>query len=139
MKLQSRLHSTFVFTLLIACVIGCKTTSTSSTSTKTDSPKNTNSSTSSTTSNDNSPDKPPEITGKYRVGDVRHCFADISLATDSLGYVPRVDLNDGLSDLADWLEKKKGGSSRVPPRSRLKELIDRHLPGLRGRKDSTTR
>src|SRR5260221_11912110 len=67
MKLQFRLHSWFVFVLLIACVIGCKSTSTSSTSTKTDSPKNTNSSTSSTTSNDSSPDKPPEIAGKYNV------------------------------------------------------------------------
>src|SRR5947207_14882740 len=67
MKLQARLHSAFVFVLLIACVIGCKSTSTSSTSTKTDSPKNTNSSTSSTTSNDSSPAKPPEIAGKYNV------------------------------------------------------------------------
>src|SRR5258706_7782352 len=67
MKLQFRLHSAFVFVLLIACVIGCKSTSTSSTSTKTDSPKNTNSSTSSTTSNYSSPDKPPEIAGKYNV------------------------------------------------------------------------
>jgi dTDP-L-rhamnose 4-epimerase len=46
----------------------------------------------------------PEITGKYRVGDIRHCFADISLANDLLGFVPQVSLDDGLADLAGWLE-----------------------------------
>lgn len=46
----------------------------------------------------------PEITGKYRVGDIRHCFADISLARASLRYEPRVDLEDGLVELAGWLE-----------------------------------
>jgi dTDP-L-rhamnose 4-epimerase len=46
----------------------------------------------------------PEVTGRYRVGDIRHCFADISLARDVLGYEPRVRLEDGLSELAEWLE-----------------------------------
>ncbi|HEY4649387.1 MAG TPA: NAD-dependent epimerase/dehydratase family protein [Gemmatimonadales bacterium] len=46
----------------------------------------------------------PEITGKYRVGDIRHCFADISLARSTLGYEPRVGLEDGLEELAGWLE-----------------------------------
>lgn len=46
----------------------------------------------------------PEITGKYRAGDIRHCFADISKARDILGYVPRIELEEGLQDLAAWLE-----------------------------------
>ncbi|MEQ9672055.1 NAD-dependent epimerase/dehydratase family protein [Coleofasciculus sp. G2-EDA-02] len=46
----------------------------------------------------------PKITGNYRVGDVRHCFADISLAQSILGYKPRVKLEDGLIELAGWLE-----------------------------------
>jgi dTDP-L-rhamnose 4-epimerase len=46
----------------------------------------------------------PEITGKYRVGDIRHCFADISLAERLLGYTPQVSLDDGLTELAAWLE-----------------------------------
>ncbi len=50
------------------------------------------------------PDLAPEITGKYRVGDIRHCFADISLAGDILGYAPRVQLEKGMADLATWLE-----------------------------------
>jgi dTDP-L-rhamnose 4-epimerase len=46
----------------------------------------------------------PEITGKYRVGDIRHCFADIALARSMLGYAPQVSLEDGVVELADWLE-----------------------------------
>ncbi len=47
---------------------------------------------------------PAEITGRYRVGDIRHCFADISRARDVLGYDPQVSLEDGLVELAHWLE-----------------------------------
>ena len=46
----------------------------------------------------------PEITGKYRVGDIRHCFADITQARTVLGYEPKVDLEEGLEELAGWLE-----------------------------------
>ncbi len=46
----------------------------------------------------------PTITGKYRVGDIRHCFADISLAREVLGYQPQVGLEDGLRELAGWLQ-----------------------------------
>jgi dTDP-L-rhamnose 4-epimerase len=45
-----------------------------------------------------------EVTGKYRVGDIRHCFADISRAREVLGYEPRIRLDDGMAELADWLE-----------------------------------
>jgi dTDP-L-rhamnose 4-epimerase len=46
----------------------------------------------------------PEITGKYRMGDIRHCFPDISLARRVLGYEPEVTLEEGLVELAGWLE-----------------------------------
>lgn len=45
----------------------------------------------------------PDITGKYRVGDIRHCFADVSRAKALLGYEPRVTLEQGLRELAEWL------------------------------------
>jgi dTDP-L-rhamnose 4-epimerase len=48
-------------------------------------------------------DLPAEITRKFRVGDIRHCFADISLAGEVLGYAPQVPLEDGLAELVDWL------------------------------------
>jgi len=46
----------------------------------------------------------PEISGKYRVGDIRHCFADISRARLLLGYAPRISLWEGLRELSSWLE-----------------------------------
>ncbi|MEA2468088.1 MAG: dTDP-L-rhamnose 4-epimerase [Thermoleophilaceae bacterium] len=46
----------------------------------------------------------PEVTGKYRVGDIRHCFADVGLAADVLGYTPAVALDEGMAELAEWLE-----------------------------------
>ena len=49
-------------------------------------------------------DLQPEITGKYRMGDIRHCFADITLAQQVLGYQPQVMLEEGLVELAAWLE-----------------------------------
>lgn len=45
-----------------------------------------------------------EITGKYRVGDIRHCFADITRARACLGYAPAVAFDAGLAELAAWLE-----------------------------------
>jgi dTDP-L-rhamnose 4-epimerase len=50
------------------------------------------------------PDIEPEITQSYRVGDVRHCFPDVSLARRVLGLEPAVDLATGLGELAAWLE-----------------------------------
>jgi dTDP-L-rhamnose 4-epimerase len=44
-----------------------------------------------------------DVTGQYRVGDIRHCFADIAKARDILGYAPQVELEDGLLELAGWL------------------------------------
>ena len=45
----------------------------------------------------------PDVVGEYRVGDIRHCFADIERARSWLGYEPRVGFDDGLAALADWL------------------------------------
>ena len=48
----------------------------------------------------------PEISGRYRMGDIRHCFADLGLARKVLHFEPRVMLEDGLVELADWLEQQ---------------------------------
>ena len=66
----------------------------------------------------------PEITGKYRVGDIRHCFADIALARRVLGYAPQVTLESGLAELAEWLEGQSA-DDRVDEASR--ELAARGL------------
>lgn len=46
----------------------------------------------------------PEITGRYRVGDIRHCFADITSARTILGYEPQVTLDGGLPLFIAWVE-----------------------------------
>jgi dTDP-L-rhamnose 4-epimerase len=45
----------------------------------------------------------PVVSGKYRMGDIRHCFPDISKAVEVLGYSPEVRFGDGLVELAQWL------------------------------------
>ena len=45
----------------------------------------------------------PEALGRWRAGDIRHCFADITRARELLGYEPQVDLESGMRDLAHWL------------------------------------
>jgi dTDP-L-rhamnose 4-epimerase len=46
---------------------------------------------------------PPRVTGRYRVGDIRHCFADIAAARRDIGYEPRVSLEEGMRELVGWL------------------------------------
>lgn len=48
-------------------------------------------------------DIPAELSQKYRAGDVRHCFADISAAHRLLAYAPKTRFADGLKDLVQWL------------------------------------
>jgi dTDP-L-rhamnose 4-epimerase len=43
-----------------------------------------------------------KISGRFRVGDIRHACADIGLAKSLLAWSPRTPLDDGLRQLADW-------------------------------------
>ena len=46
---------------------------------------------------------PPVTNGKYRMGDIRHCYADISKAKEQLGFKPAITLKAGLDELNGWL------------------------------------
>ena len=48
-------------------------------------------------------DLQPEVTGKYRAGDIRHCFADVEKSRSILGFRPNVTFEDGLAELAHYL------------------------------------
>jgi dTDP-L-rhamnose 4-epimerase len=50
------------------------------------------------------PELEPQLAGKHRVGDIRHCFADVTVAGEVLGYRPQVAMEDGVAALATWLE-----------------------------------
>ena len=45
----------------------------------------------------------PQVTGRFRAGDIRHCFADVRRARELLGYEPSTELEEGVGALAEWL------------------------------------
>ncbi|HEV2865317.1 MAG TPA: nucleoside-diphosphate-sugar epimerase, partial [Allosphingosinicella sp.] len=45
----------------------------------------------------------PEIVGKSRIGDIRHCFCDGGKASATLGFAARKDFQEGLAELAEWV------------------------------------
>lgn len=51
-------------------------------------------------------DLPISAAEKYRAGDIRHCYADISRANQLLGYQPRVTLGEGFQELVEWLRSQ---------------------------------
>src|SRR3954470_4978955 len=53
------------------------------------------------------PQTSAEIAGRYRMGDIRHCFADTTLAGELLGYRASVSLQDGMAELAEWLQAER--------------------------------
>src|SRR5712671_348820 len=61
----------------------------------------------------------PEITGECRIGDVRHCFPDISAARAVLGYHPRVGLKAGLMEFVSWLKGRVAVDRVVEARAEL--------------------
>jgi len=46
----------------------------------------------------------PEVVNKYRAGDIRHCYADTSLATELLGFRAEISFEAGMQELLSWLE-----------------------------------
>jgi dTDP-L-rhamnose 4-epimerase len=46
----------------------------------------------------------PEVLQQYRVGDVRHCFADISKFKKEFNVVPKLHLESGMAELIEWVK-----------------------------------
>jgi dTDP-L-rhamnose 4-epimerase len=69
-------------------------------------------------------DGEPEIVHRFREGDVRHCFADISKISTKLGFRPQVRFEDGIEDLVSWV-KQQVAEDKVE--SALTELESRGL------------
>lgn len=65
------------------------------------------------------PDRQAEILGKARSGDIRNCFADITKATELLGYVPQRRLEDSLGELAEWVAGASSTDNAARMRSEL--------------------
>ena len=64
----------------------------------------------------------PVISHKYRAGDIRHCYADISRARALLGYEPQVTHEEGFRELAQWLMDQEAGHVEDKADTMLHEL-----------------
>jgi len=69
-------------------------------------------------------DLEPEIVGKYREGDIRHCVADISKAKSLLGYEPQISLERGIPELLRWVREQ---AAKDQVESATAELESRQL------------
>ena len=58
------------------------------------------------------PDVEPEVCGNYRVGDIRHCFGDISKIERAYGFRPERDMNTGMEELINWVSRTKAPIDR---------------------------
>lgn len=65
-----------------------------------------------------------ECQGRYRAGDIRHCYADPSRARELLGFEAHTRFEDGMLELAEWLEHQDA-EDRVDDATR--ELAERGL------------
>jgi len=57
---------------------------------------------------------PPEFKGRFRSGDVRHCYADTARAEKIIGYTAGTDFERGLQFFLDWAAEEEG----------VKDLVD---------------
>jgi len=65
----------------------------------------------------------PEIKNKFRAGDIRHCFADISKIR-KIGFTPKIDFEEGMKELVEWGKKQE---ARDLSQKALQELEERNL------------
>jgi dTDP-L-rhamnose 4-epimerase len=66
-----------------------------------------------------------EITGHYRVGDIRHCYADISALHAATGFEPTVSLEEGLDSFGNWVASQPLPEDGLDQANRL--LIEKGL------------
>jgi dTDP-L-rhamnose 4-epimerase len=67
------------------------------------------------------PELRPEIAGKARAGDIRHCIPDLTKAHEVLGYRAQEDFAEGLAELAQWVARQEA-EDRVAEASRELEM-----------------
>ena len=71
----------------------------------------------------------PEIVGTYRKGDIRHCYPEVSAAKDVLNWEAKLQLEDGVDDLVEWV------SSQVSHAAKLEDHVEElRKKGLLGKK-----
>jgi dTDP-L-rhamnose 4-epimerase len=66
-------------------------------------------------------DLEPEIVGKARIGDIRHCFCDTTLSEQRLGFAARQDFGEGLAELAGWVAQQTATDNVAKMRAELEQ------------------
>ncbi|HEX8447191.1 MAG TPA: NAD-dependent epimerase/dehydratase family protein, partial [Sphingomonas sp.] len=61
----------------------------------------------------------PEIVGKARIGDIRHCFCDTSKAAADIDFRARQDFGAGLAELAEWVAEQTADDRVAEARAEL--------------------
>lgn len=46
------------------------------------------------------------VTGEFRVGDIRHNYADLNKAKNILGYQPQFNFEEGISEFVEWVKRQ---------------------------------
>ena len=65
------------------------------------------------------------VTGNYRLGDIRHNKADISKIKKLLGFSPKVSFEDGLKQFVNWVKKQEVNSDNFE--QSINEMKDKGL------------
>lgn len=50
---------------------------------------------------------PLKVSGNYRLGDIRHNYADITLAKNILNFQPKVTFDEGIKRFTDWVNRQE--------------------------------
>ncbi|MDG7041731.1 MAG: SDR family NAD(P)-dependent oxidoreductase [Nitrososphaerota archaeon] len=71
----------------------------------------------------------PIVAGKYREGDIRHCYADLTKIKSKLGYEPSKSLEEGISEFVEWVKQERNildlsdkASKELSSRKLLREI-----------------
>jgi dTDP-L-rhamnose 4-epimerase len=67
------------------------------------------------------PEIEPEVMDKARIGDIRHCFADIGLAREVLGFEPGRSFADSLPELVEWVRQQRAEDNVLHARRELEQ------------------
>lgn len=68
---------------------------------------------------------PLTVSGNFRLGDIRHNYADISLARRILGFEPKWNFSDGISQFAKWVDSQEIKADQYE--ASLKEMQEKGL------------
>jgi dTDP-L-rhamnose 4-epimerase len=66
-------------------------------------------------------DLEPETLNKFRSGDIRHCYADISKIGQKLGFEPQVSFREGMQELIEWSKNQTANDLSKKAQAELTE------------------